>query len=68
MTAPAGIVQPGFPLNVITRSVLGTMAEPLLRIAMWAAPTTRGVAPKAFESWTRTRRPPMLERAIMRTV
>jgi len=68
ITAPAGMVQPGFPLKEITRSELGTIAESLPRIAMCAAPTTSGVAPKAFESCTRRRLPPMLARAIIRTV
>ncbi len=62
------MVVDGFPLNINARSVPGTIAESLLRSAMCAAPTISGVAPKAFESSTRTLLPPMLARAIMRTV
>jgi hypothetical protein len=37
-------------------------------MATCAAPITSGVLPKAFESSMRTRRPPMLVCAIMRSV
>ena len=65
---PAGIVMGPRPLNVRGRSEDGTIAAPLLRTAMWAAPITSGAAPNAFESQTRARRPPIEVCTIIRTV
>src|SRR5436190_17482880 len=44
------------------------MADSLLRSAICAAPSFTGALPKAFDTWTRSRRPGMLVRAIMRIV
>ena len=46
----------------------GTIAASFRPTATWAAPTIRAGLPNAFASCTRTRRPPMLVRTIIRTV
>jgi hypothetical protein len=61
-------MQPGLPLNVIARSDPATISESLARSAMCAAPMVTGGLPKAFSTLIRSRCPPMLVRAIMRTV
>src|SRR6202012_2358065 len=68
ISAPTGMTTDGFPLKESARSEPGTIAESLLRSAMCTAPIASGDAPKTLDRCTRTRLPPTLERAIMRTV
>ena len=68
ISAPAGIVTLGFPLNMRVRSEPVAIPDSLLRSATCAAPIISGALPNAFERATRARRPPMLVRTIMRTV
>src|SRR5580698_3038254 len=68
ISAPAGIVTAAVPLNVNGRSEPGMMDESVPRNATWAPPTLNGAAPKALERCTRSRLPPRLVRAIIRTV
>src|ERR1017187_818276 len=67
-SAPGGIVMPGRPLKVSARSDPGTILEPAPRIARRAAPMVTALVPKAFESLTRNRSPPMVIWTISRRV
>jgi hypothetical protein len=61
-------VNEAFPANVNARSVPGAIDEPVPRRAICAAPTMTGLDPNALDNFTRTRRPAMLVRRIIRTV
>ena len=63
-----GMTVDGRPPNVRARSDAGTIEAPVCRIAMCAAPTRSRGFSSAFVSRMRTRLPPMLARAIIRTV
>ena len=65
---PGGTTVDGRPPNVSARSEAGTIAAPFARSAMCAAPTFSVGFSSAFASDTRTRLPPRLACAIMRTV
>src|SRR4029450_11170742 len=60
ISAPGGMVTEEVPLNDTRRSVPATIAAPALRIATCAASMTSGGVPNAFDSRSRSRRPPML--------
>src|SRR4051812_25592199 len=62
------MVNDGLPPNISARSEPATIPDSVPRFARWAAPTSTAADPNAFDSFTRTRRPPMLVRRIIRTV
>jgi hypothetical protein len=62
------MVAPGLPSNVTAWSEPSTIADALARSATCAAPTFTGALPNAFVSRTRSRRPGMLVRTIIRMV
>jgi len=66
--APGGILIDGFPANVNTRSDPSTIADSWAWRATCAAPMVTADPPNAFDSCTRSRRPPMLARTNMRSV
>ena len=67
-TAPGAIVADGLPLNMSGRLEPDTIASPLSRRAMLAAPTRSGAVPNALLNTARTSGPPMLTRTICRSV